>query len=250
MDLSERKHGDASLRHPWETSRASFLRRLIRRHGPSRPTLNWLDVGAGDAWFAVTSLDDVSVDDVRLTCWDEFYSEQDLGSLRSDHPDVTFRRDRPEGRFDLITMLDVLEHVEHDQQFLNDAIEACLDPGGVVVVTVPAYQRLYTRHDEALRHHRRYDPARIRSVLVSAGLRIEVEGGLFSSLLPVRASQKLAETARPGERQHGVGGWSGGPVLTRAITAVLDADARLSERVGNRGRYLPGLSYWAVCVRS
>ncbi len=90
-----------------------------------------------------------------------------------------------------------------------------------------------------------------RAVLEQAGLEIVHEGGLFSLLLPIRALEALVERLR-GERESeddekiGIGEWSGGPLLTRALVSVLKRDVQLSLWRSAQGRRLPGLSYWAV----
>jgi hypothetical protein len=116
---------------------------------------------------------------------------------------------------------------------------------------VPAYQALYCAHDEALKHFRRYSPRALADVLGAAGLSIVVRGGLFHGLLPLRGAQVLRERYHPPPDpgpETGIGAWNGGRVLTRALTAALDAEARVSLAMGTRHLpALPGLSTWALC---
>lgn len=74
-------------------------------------------------------------------------------------------------RFDVVTMLDVLEHVEDDAGAVRE-IHRVLKPGGAFVLSVPAYQRLWSAHDEALHHFRRYEYYGLRSVLQSGGFEV------------------------------------------------------------------------------
>jgi SAM-dependent methyltransferase len=62
--------------------------------------------------------------------------------------------------YDLVLLMDVIEHVDDDLCFLRAAIEH-LKPGGVVVINVPAHMALYSRYDEVIGHKRRYDKAQI-----------------------------------------------------------------------------------------
>jgi SAM-dependent methyltransferase len=64
---------------------------------------------------------------------------------------IPFKRDT----FSAITCLDVLEHLENDSGFLEEMIRVC-KPGGTILITVPAMPFLWSRHDEALHHKRRY----------------------------------------------------------------------------------------------
>jgi SAM-dependent methyltransferase len=59
-------------------------------------------------------------------------------------------------RFDLITMIEVLEHLEDDVSAVRWLADH-LEPGGHVLITTPAHQRLWTQIDEAVHHYRRYD---------------------------------------------------------------------------------------------
>lgn len=255
MDLSERD--DPSVRHPWEQARARFFRRLSASEGLNRSE-RWLDVGAGDAWLAGQLVTDMPANAV-MVCWDPNYSADDLIELRRDSdPRMLLTTTRPEGQFDAISLLDVLEHVEDPANLLG-SVRALLTPGGRVVVSVPAYQALYSAHDLAMRHHRRYHPTDCRSLLTAAGLRVVREGGLFASLIPPRAAARAVERVRgvrvvPGafdrygdSGSHGVGRWRRGPLITRTITGALAADAALAEWASQRSIRLPGLSYWAVC---
>jgi SAM-dependent methyltransferase len=73
--------------------------------------------------------------------------------------------------FDLVTMLDVLEHVEHDEAAVRE-IARVLRPGGAFVLSVPAYQNLWSAHDEALHHFRRYEYHGLQKVLHAGGLQV------------------------------------------------------------------------------
>jgi len=68
----------------------------------------------------------------------------------------------------LITALDVLEHLDHDMEGLAE-IYRVLKPGGFFVATVPAFGFLWSEHDEALHHRRRYTGYELRNKLAVAG---------------------------------------------------------------------------------
>jgi SAM-dependent methyltransferase len=70
--------------------------------------------------------------------------------------------------FDVITMFDVLQHVEEDREALREA-RRLLREGGVLIVTGPAYQWLWSNNDVVVRHRRRYTRPRLRRVLDAAG---------------------------------------------------------------------------------
>ena len=214
--------------------------------------MRWLDVGAGDAWFAEQlrrSLPEGS----EVVCWDVNYRDTDI-SRAAPETGLILTADRPTGRFDRILLLDVVEHVADDRPFLQDILTEMLAPGGWVLVSVPAYQGLFSRHDTALGHYRRYSPRRMRHLLDAVGLERVAEGGLFHLLLLPRAAQVVLERVR-GRGAHneqdavpvGIGQWAGGARSTALISFVLRSESRLSLALGFRKRTLPGLSYWALC---
>jgi SAM-dependent methyltransferase len=74
--------------------------------------------------------------------------------------------------FDVVTMLDVLEHFD-DEAGLLASVRALLRPGGTLLVSVPAFQFLWSKHDEVLQHVRRYTARRLRRVLADAGFIVD-----------------------------------------------------------------------------
>ena len=240
MDLRERP--DGATRHPWETSRARFFRRLISESVTEAPD-RVLDVGSGDSWFAGTLLRELP--DTYIDCWDLHYTAEDLAGALD--PRLHRTCARPHGCYPLVVALDVLEHIEHDAQFVVDQLAPCVQPGGLLIAAVPAHQFLFNSHDQALGHFRRHSTQSLRALLAPT-FTIVREGSLFTSLLLGRGAQRLHEMMRPPAASAEIdSGWSHGPILTRAATTVLDADARLGLAASRRRIPLPGLSVWAVC---
>ena len=247
MDLRERSTGAAS-RHPWELVRADFFERLLAEHRLLSAS-TWLDVGAGDAWFA-TDLRRHLEPDATITCWDINYAPEDVGARETADGRIELAAVRPTTRFSRILLLDVIEHVEDDATFLTDVVTDMLEPDGRVLISVPAYQSLFTAHDTALGHFRRYTPSQLGAVAARAGLRVDAAGGLFASLLGARAASLLKERiTSPRPDWTGIGAWSGGPLATRATVAALSADAALARVAARHTHRFPGLSCWVLCSR-
>jgi len=250
MDLSERRSRDTQ-RHPWELARARFINALLQDQG--RQPGAWLDVGAGDGWLAAQISEQLGPG-TAMTCWDAFYSPDDLRDLAAEAPHITFTATQPDGRFDAISLFDVIEHVDDDTTFLSEVLDRNLADDGTVFVTVPAHPALFSSHDRALHHFRRYRPRECRDLLERCGLTVASDGGMFATLLAPRAAGVLLERIRPtavsSEGEAGVGGWAGGPFVTKAINGVLDVDNRLARAASRRTNRYPGLSYWAVCRRA
>ena len=86
--------------------------------------------------------------------------------------------------FDLITALDVIEHIDNDIDSIN-AIHSLLVPGGKCIFTVPAYMFLWSRHDDINQHKRRYTLSELNEKLVHAGFNVEKISYYNTILFPV-----------------------------------------------------------------
>lgn len=94
--------------------------------------------------------------------------------------------------FDLITCLDVIEHTPDDRLTLRELRRVC-KPGGWLLVTVPAYQGLWSLHDEANHHYRRYSRGRLRSAALAGGWQVERMTSFNTLLLGPAAVVRIAE---------------------------------------------------------
>jgi len=92
--------------------------------------------------------------------------------------------------FDSIYILDVLEHIDNEVEILKEARNYLTD-GGKILVTVPAYQFLWSPHDDFVHHVRRYTKKSLRKVLEEAGYKVERLSYFNSILFPLALIQRL-----------------------------------------------------------
>jgi 2-polyprenyl-3-methyl-5-hydroxy-6-metoxy-1,4-benzoquinol methylase len=254
MDLKEWPGRDFQ-RHPWETARANFFLKLLHDH-VSADGFSVLDVGSGDGFFArrlLAQFPKVS----RLTCFDLGYDAAWLASAVDSPRGPFFTATKPQTTFDLILMLDVLEHIQDDEATLNEVATTWLKPGGWLLLSVPAWQGLFSDHDEMLGHQRRYAPAALHALVNAAKLTTVARGELFSSLLLSRGMAKLREIVRSriqrspanGPPPKSLGQWTHGPRLTSAVVAALSFDTRCSHVAARLGLPWAGLSTWVLAKR-
>ncbi len=148
----------------------------------------------------------------------------------------------PDASFDLITCLDVIEHVEDDASALGQ-LRRVARPAALLLVTVPAYPLLWSRHDIANQHFRRYTRRALSSALTAAGWRLRRITSFNGLLLAPAAAVRLAQRGRVPHVAR-VSDLELGPLwLNRLLELPLDAEASWLRG----GRTLPfGLSLMAV----
>jgi 2-polyprenyl-3-methyl-5-hydroxy-6-metoxy-1,4-benzoquinol methylase len=256
MDLREIPQGEF-VRHPWELARAQFFCGLLCEHVAAGEAVRILDVGAGDGYLARCALKRLPAGS-SICCVDINYTQTELERRNAEAPPgLSFAREPLGGSFDWLMLLDVLEHIEDDLGSLRALVAGALRAGGRALISVPAWPALYVRHDVALGHHRRYRPEHLTTLVTASGLSIEERGGLYSSLLVMRALEKLLERARsidsrPANGQAAdtistdLGEWRLGPLVTNAVKGLLVLDQTLGRALGRSNLQLPGLSVWTL----
>lgn len=135
---------------------------------------------------------------------------------------------------DLVTALDVLEHLPEDERAAAE-IHRVLRPGGTLVAAVPVDQRLWSAHDEAVGHVRRYARADFVALLEGAGLVVEEPRSWMVLLRPAVALRRRFTSGSDLGDPH--------PLVNRVLSGVV----RL-ERVLPVGR-APGVSLFVTARR-
>lgn len=248
MDLRETPASTVN-RHPWELARVTALRAIAEAYQLLPPGARVLDLGCGDG-FIIDALCPQAMGPIEAV--DIHLSGEQRTAFATARPRVTFHNSYHSltgKEYDVITMFDVLEHVEQDTAFLRETMARFAAPGARVFCTVPAFPSLFCSHDAFLKHHRRYSLHDFQQVLSAAGLRVVASGYLFGLLLPARALTVLAERLLgAADTAPGIGHWRHGRLLTSAIKALLDADNSTLLWLARRGITLPGLTVWALCA--
>jgi 2-polyprenyl-3-methyl-5-hydroxy-6-metoxy-1,4-benzoquinol methylase len=109
----------------------------------------------------------------------------------------SYRLPYADNSFDVITMFDVVEHIEDDHTAMKE-VARILKPGGRVIISVPAYQFLYANNDRAAQHYRRYSRAAVAELFESSGLLVRRNSHanvlLFPLILPLVLLSKMIES--------------------------------------------------------
>ena len=102
--------------------------------------------------------------------------------------------------FDLIVLLDVLEHIDDDSKSLT-TVRKLMNNKGIILITVPAFQWLWSEHDVIHHHKRRYSKSKLREKLDSSGFRIKYISYFNTLLFPFalveRIGQKIFSPSNP-----------------------------------------------------
>jgi SAM-dependent methyltransferase len=181
--------------HWWYVARRKILADLIaRKIDLPDPSVAWLlEIGCGTGHNLDMLRRFGRLDAIELDSSARALASQRLGHAVTDAalPELPGVPDRA---YHLIALLDVLEHVDGDEAALR-SIATKLAPGGSILVTVPAYQWMWSAHDEAHHHKRRYSRRGLGSVARSAGLEVAQIGYFNSLLFPLAAVVRIAGKA-------------------------------------------------------
>lgn len=251
MDLRELSvTTSGAVRHPWEQARANAIEYLLRKDETDNAAI--LDFGCGDAFVANRLAErfensQVFAVDKAFTPAARLRIEPGLDK-RVRLYDSLATVEAKGVRASWVLLLDVLEHCEQDLAVLKSVVAShSAKPGAVFLITVPAFQGLFSKHDEFLGHFRRYSLKDLARVAEDAGLTVTYRSYFFSSLLLPRGLTVVLE--RLGllkSSPKGLGDYRPRPFFDSLIRAMLDADFRVCEWLARAGIYLPGLSCLVV----
>src|ERR1700730_7428287 len=259
MDISELKrvhHDKEEQRHPWEQARAKIIGFLLSRH-LHVPLQHLTDIGSGDAYVAdylhkksiaqtIAAIDTSYTNDVEEKVREKVYQKEIIlySSLPAFITDFT-------GETEAVLLLDVLEHHPDPSLFLNQIKNTIpLASGGIYIITVPAFKKIFSQHDVLLGHLRRYNTSTLANQVSKSGYVIIRKGYFFSSLLFLRIIQLFLEKMGLSSARKGVDNWNASPLPTRFFALLLWLDFRLSFLLNKLKIQLPGLSCYCICQSS
>jgi SAM-dependent methyltransferase len=223
--------------HWWYVARRRILAALIAREAHLPADARILEIGCGTGHnFEMLQrfgrLDALEVDEQARAL-----AARRLGRAVGDAP-LPGLPGVPDASYDLIALLDVLEHVDDRAQSLA-SIARKLKPDGRILVTVPAYQWLWSAHDRAHHHKLRYSKRGLRRDAEAAGLRVRKLGFFNSLLFPLAAAVRLL--GKLAGRSS-----SDDQVPARPLNAVFGAIFGLERHVVGRIPFPAGVSLFAL----
>jgi len=185
MDLKETDILDTDISNHWYyASKARAMTCFLDGFTPSLI----LDVGAGSGFFSRHLLEHSNGNEAW--CVDTGYEVE--SDEENNKKTIHFRRSISNIDADLVLLMDVLEHVDNDVSLLKEYV-AKVPKGTVFLVTVPAFQFLWSGHDNYLEHKRRYTLKHLESVVEMAGLKVNYGAYYFGMIFPLVASLRLVQ---------------------------------------------------------
>jgi SAM-dependent methyltransferase len=229
----------AEDRHWWYQGRRGVLERVIARLG-LRDDARILDAGCGSGRNMVDLAHHGAVTGVELSPTSaELARERCAGEvIEGSVMDMPF----DDRSFDLAVSLDVIEHLSDDVGALTE-LRRIVAPGGALLVTVPAYQWLWSGHDEINHHHRRYNRRALLAAAQSAGWRCERSTHFNSLLLPIAILLRALDRVNPKTTKSSLDLWVPPRPLNWLLRQPLNWEAAV---IGHGGSIPAGLSLLAV----
>ena len=223
--------------HWWYRARRRVLAKLIEREIRPSENARILEVGCGTGHNVLMLRRFGKVDAVEIDADARAVAEKRLGQAVGSAP-LPDLSGVEEGAYDMVALLDVLEHVADDRAALR-SLARRLKPGGKLLLTVPAHPWMWSAHDVANHHHRRYTKKALKAAIREAGLRIEMMSWFNSILFP------FAAIARVKDRLTGKEG-SDDALPPAPVNRLFDALFGLEAYAVGRLPFPPGVSIVAV----
>jgi len=219
--------------HWWHTARRNMVLDWIHQSYPGRRDLAILDAGCGTGLMLqqmqhLGTTEGVDIADEAL----DFCRKRGLENVRrADLLQLPFA----EGTFDVVTALDVLQHLDDDLGGLRE-MRRVLKPGGRLFIFAPAHRWLWSLQDEVSHHKRRYTARTLRELVRQSELQIERQSYVSMFLLPViflgRQWLKVRLKFRDADTENDLHPeWSNG-ILRRIFEAEIPMLRRMDMPVG------------------
>lgn len=176
-------------RHWWWRVREDLLLTELDRLSPPQGFQTILDIGCGDGLFfdklaAYGEVEGIEPNESLLSEGSKHRHQIHVGSF-----DSSFQ---PKKRYGLILLLDVLEHLPDAEKAIRHAL-SLLEPSGMVLVTVPAFNVLWTSHDDVNHHLERYTRRSFCRVANKCGLQVSRCRYFFFWLFPAKLVLRFTE---------------------------------------------------------
>ena len=151
-----------------------------------------------------------------------------------------------DNELDCIVMMDVLEHIENDILFFERVVNK-LKENGIMLITVPAWQFLFSVHDIRAQHYRRYNRKQLMALLKGDDIKIEKCYYFYTSAFLARLLFLFKKDKFTGDDINWK--YSEKHIITIIVTMILNIDFWINRILNKIFIHLPGLSLLAICKK-
>lgn len=222
-------------------SRRHFFLEILERFFAYRKDIKILDLGCGSGQMFKSLSKYGKVVGVEPSQYALKFAPKDTLRVCGDGEKVPLTS----SSFDLIAAFGVLEHIKDDEQTLREMFRLSKKKG-VVMIEVPAYQFLWSAHDMALHHYRRYTKKSLVKKVEKAGFRINKAGYIFTTIFPavvfLRAVKKIV-----GGREAKTDGMEKVPLPIQKFLILVN---RLESKLAKRFDMPFGVSVFALAEKN
>ena len=210
--------------HWWFRMRERWVLQVLRQNCPANGWGSILDVGCGDGLLFDRLMEFGDVEGIETSRELVDPANPQFQKIHIGPFDDSFR---PGKQYSLILLLDVLEHIPDPGATLRRC-ESLLKPGGSLVLTVPAFNVVWTNHDVLNHHMTRYRRATLLPLLQKAGFTIEDSAYWYQWTFPVKLAQRFIEKLfrlRPANPKIPL------PAINRALCSLCSLEHSILRRV-------------------
>lgn len=214
-------------RHFWFVGTRGIVRdAFMAAKTPPNPNVLDMGCGTGGTMKALADLGRFTGLDVNEKAAQ--FARQRTGNqvLTGSATDLPFATDL----FDVVLSLDVFEHIEDHDRAVSE-VRRVLKPGGLMIATVPCHPALYSEHDRALHHVRRYRRGEFEALLQRNGFTIDRITWTNSLLFPIAAGHRLVSRGLPAKTNASSDAATNLGVLNGVFNAVFKLERRILRKI-------------------
>ena len=211
--------------HWWFSSRRLIIQKILERFvGTQSSSVLEVGCGSGGSLNMLSAYGEVSAMELDERAREAANSRGVCDVKKGRLPDdIPF-----ENNFDLICILDVLEHIEGDLAVIK-ALEKKLTPSGKLLITVPAYQFLWSEHDVIHHHKRRYSRSQLEALCLKSGLHVRYFSYFNTFLFPIILAIRLMSKVLKKSSGRGINKPSG--FINKTLAKIFSSERFLLPQV-------------------
>ena len=223
MDIKEINSGINQDTHWYYQSKKLPLFDFFRKL-PDDITYDIIDVGSGTGFFARIILEEFSTKINKCYLIDIEYTEEEM--LASQNTRLVKQHKIPDTISNtLVIMMDVLEHLEHDDLMLNSIKNNCVGDCNYFFITVPAFQTLWSQHDVYLEHFRRYTISSLKNLLDNCKYTYNNIYYLYGTLFPLVWIMRKIANLLPPKKNYTSEMQPASPIVNKVLYTISAFDA-------------------------